>query len=186
TEGYLRDLEASYQRGAIRTYPLFPGRRLAKGRARPTATKPLGHRGALDLFHELEKQAGVAIVQGRGWYGVRRVSADLAEDVESDGRALNAITGHQSDEMRRRVYQARIRDEVLATASRAREAARELAIEAAKREAESGAAPVAPPPVSRWEQVREAKKARRRAARDAENEAGAADKPTPEPTPTMK
>ncbi|HEX8725784.1 MAG TPA: hypothetical protein VF737_10380, partial [Gemmatimonadaceae bacterium] len=103
-----------------------------------------------------------------------------------DGRALNAITGHQSDEMRRRVYQQRIRDEVLATASRAREAARELAVEAAKRDAETGAPPAAPPPISRWQQVREAKKARRRAADGHANEASGTEEPTPKPTPTRK
>lgn len=158
-EGYLRELEAVFRAGHIDTYPLFPGKRLVRGVAALGSTQPIGDRAATDLWHEFERAADVAIIAGRGWYGVRRTGADLAEDVESDGRALNAITGHQSDEMRRKVYQDKDRDAVLAKATMAREAARQLAIAHAE-SAQTSASLTAP---SRWEQVREDKKARRRA-----------------------
>lgn len=166
TTGYLRDLEAAYQAGHRKSYPLFPGKRLVRGVARADVAKPLGDRGATDLWHQFEVASGVEVIQGRGWYGVRRTGADLAEDVESDGRALNAITGHQSDDMRRKVYQDKQRDEVLAKASTAREAARKVAIDAARAAAaERGETlAVAPAGPSHWEQMREAKRQRRRAA----------------------
>jgi len=91
-DGYLRDLETAYQTQRLRTYPLFPGRRLVRGHARVDAMTPLQARAALDLFHELERLASVDVIQGRGWYGVRRISADLAEDVEHDNLALNGLS----------------------------------------------------------------------------------------------
>lgn len=136
--GYLRELEALRRAGAVRTYPLFPGKRLVRGAARADSLQPIGDRGANDLWHEFERQCGVEVKFGRAWYAGRRVSTDLAEDVETDGRALNAITGHTSDEMRRRVYQQKERDAVLAKASDAREAARALAIDAAQQAAANG------------------------------------------------
>lgn len=117
TAGYLKELESAYQTGVIQTYSLFPGGRLVRGVARPDATQPLGDRAATDLWHEFEDVAGVDILKHRGWYGARRTGADLAEDVENDGRALNAITGHTSDDMRRRIYQEKERDVVLAKAA---------------------------------------------------------------------
>lgn len=161
TDGYLRDLEAAFRVGAIRTFPLFPGRRLVGGRARADVVTALGKRAATDLFHDLERAANVAVVDGRGWYGVRRIAADLAEDVEADGRALNAITGHQSDEMRRRIYQQKRRDAVTAKASAARERARAVAIDAAAAAADRGPVAVATCGPSHWEQARDAKRLRR-------------------------
>jgi integrase len=159
SRGYLKDLETAFQAKRRKSYPLFPGKRLVRGAARADSTEPIGKRGALDLWHRFEIAAGVPVVEGRGWYGVRRTGADLAEDVESDGRALNAITGHQSDEMRRRIYQQKQRDAVLAKAMRAREAARQIAIDVAlATEEESSTATDS----SRWEQSREAKRQRRR------------------------
>lgn len=186
-KGYLRHLEAAYQAGQRRTYPLFPGGRLARPvalsrrperngeyvelpdnelRAKPDVTVSIGDRAARDHFHELERLAGVATIRGRGWYGVRRVAADLAEDVESDGRALNAITGHTSDETRRQIYQQKKRDKVLATATRARTAARDLAKAAAEAErlAFNEGAATKPNALASWERVKEAKRERRRAA----------------------
>jgi hypothetical protein len=110
---------------------------------------------------KFERVSGVAIVRECGWYGARRVGADLAEDVESDGRALYAITGHQSDETRRKVYQEKRRNTVIAKAATAREAARQTAIEAARSDRRAPADMSAAP--SHWEQMQEAKKERRRA-----------------------
>jgi integrase len=131
--GYLSELEKTYQRSGT-DYPLFPANRLVKNVARGTSIAPIGKSGALALFHDLERAAGITPVPGRGWYGLRRIASDLAEDHETDGRALNAITGHTSDDMRRNVYQARRRAKVLARASTARQAARNQAIAAADSE----------------------------------------------------
>lgn len=130
TQGYLRDLEKMYRNGLIRTYPLCPGRRLRNGVARTDWLEAIGDRGALDLFHELERMAGVTPQFGRGWYGVRRISTDLAEDLEKDSRVLNAITGHTSDKTRTK-YQKRKRDTVLGRATEVRVEAREHAVAAA-------------------------------------------------------
>jgi len=171
TEGYLRDLEDAYRAGHRKSYPLFPGRRLVRGAARPDVTRPIGDRAATDLWHEFERAAGVEVLAGRAWYGVRRVGADLAEDVQSDGRVLNELTGHTSDEMRRRIYQEQRRAKILKEATITREAARQLAIDAALRVAQSAdaggdvATPSSGP--SSWERTREAKRARRRAAHTA-------------------
>ena len=67
-----------------------------------------------DMFHALERVAEVEPVDGRGWYGVRRIATDVFEDYESDERVLNSATGHSSSEMRRKRYQQRNRDKILA------------------------------------------------------------------------
>jgi hypothetical protein len=65
----------------------------------------------------LEQIAEVPTIKGRGWYGVRRVASDEAEDVEHDERVLNSITGHRDSTTRRLVYQDRERPEVLKKAA---------------------------------------------------------------------
>lgn len=77
------------------------------------------------MFHELERLAKVAVIKGRGWYGVRRAGTDLAEDVETDERVLNSLTGHRDSAMRRLVYQDGERPEVLAQAAITRERVRQ-------------------------------------------------------------
>jgi integrase len=67
-----------------------------------------------DMFHALERVAGVEPGEGRGWYGVRRIATAVFEDYESDERVLNSATGHSSSEMRRKRYQQRNRDKILA------------------------------------------------------------------------
>jgi hypothetical protein len=158
--GYLSLLEASFQSGEIKTYPLFPSGRLVRGRARATRRKPLTDSAALDLFHELEMLAGIRIVDGRGWYGIRRIAADLAEDVEKDGRVLNSITGHTRDETRRLIYQDKERDELFAKAAITRGKARQLAMDAAEHEATVAMIEAQ----SQWETAREKRTARRAAA----------------------
>jgi hypothetical protein len=158
--GYLSLLEASFQAGEIRTYPLFPSGRLARGVARATSRKPLTDSAALDLFHELEMLAGIQIVAGRGWYGIRRIAADLAEDVEKDGRVLNSITGHTRDETRRLIYQDKERDELFAKAAITRARARELAMDAAEQSATVEMIATR----SQWEITRAEKMSRRKSA----------------------
>ena len=163
-EGYLRELEQAYQSRQIPDYPLLPQGRLVNGvvrvhegpprvRARgPQAVrdrslKPLTRDALLKMFHELERLAGVDSKRGRGWYGVRRVSTDLAEHVESDNRVFNAITGHASDAMRRE-YQNRRDPTVLKKTTEARVELRALARQAGEAAATAAgeASPPTPPP----------------------------------------
>ena len=43
------------------------------------------------MWRELEKKAAVEYETNRAWYGIRRLQADRAEDVESDARVLNRM-----------------------------------------------------------------------------------------------
>jgi hypothetical protein len=47
----------------------------------------------------------VTVVEGRGWYGLRRVAADLAEELTPDARVKNVLGGWVSSETRTRIYQ---------------------------------------------------------------------------------
>jgi hypothetical protein len=99
-------------------YPLFPAGRFKKRRAKVSVEpKPPTRDAALGMFRELEHFADVHTIKGRGWYGVRRVASDEAEDVEHDERVLNSITGHRDSTTRRLVYQDRERPEVLKQAA---------------------------------------------------------------------
>ena len=69
---------------------------------------------------------------GRGWYGVRRIAADAAADVEKAERVLNSITGHRDSTTRRLVYQDRERPEVLNKAAATRERVRRGAVAGAQ------------------------------------------------------
>jgi hypothetical protein len=123
--GYLSDYEAAYTAGEIRDYYLFPAGRFRAGKAKLVhEPKPLTRDAALGMFRDLEAAAGVASIKGRGWYGVRRASTDLCEDVEQDERVLNAITGHKDSTVRRGVYQDGERPEVLKQAALTREKVR--------------------------------------------------------------
>lgn len=103
--GYLAEYEALYATGQIADYKLFPAGRLVGGNAKVVANpEALGRTGARKMFIALEKAAGVESISGRGWYGVRRVAADLAENFETDERVLNALTGHDHSSTRR-IYQ---------------------------------------------------------------------------------
>lgn len=119
--GYLADFELAWRSGQIADYPLFPAGRFKKGKARVVAgARPLTRDAALKMFYELEQVAGVSHIPGRGWYGVRRVATDLAENVEKDERVLNSITGHRDSTTRRLVYQDSERSDVLIRAAEVR------------------------------------------------------------------
>ena len=123
--GYLSDYEAAYAAGEIRDYYLFPAGRFRGGKAKLVEEpKPLTRDAALGMFRDLEAAAGVASIKGRGWYGVRRASTDLCDDVEQDERALNAITGHKDSTVRRGVYQDGERPDVLKKAALTRDKVR--------------------------------------------------------------
>jgi integrase len=136
---FLADFENDWAHGKIDDYPLFPSGRFKKGKAKVVASAhPLTRSAALGMFHQLELVAGVDHVPGRGWYGVRRVAADVAEDVEKDERVLNSITGHRDSSTRRMVYQDRERREVLDKAASARALARNKAVATSRPEPTGG------------------------------------------------
>ena len=114
TIGYLANYEQAFKDGQITDYPLFPSGRFVKGRAKVfEEPKPLTRDAARGMFRVLEEVAGVESLPGRGWYGVRRRATDVAEDVESDERVLNAVSAHRDSTTRRLVYQDRMRPELL-------------------------------------------------------------------------
>jgi hypothetical protein len=85
--GYLQNYEAARRAGEIDDYYLFPGSKMRMldktgrrwiRRVRSNA-KPLSRDGARVAFQELEEIAKVPHVVGRGWYGLRRIAADMAE-----------------------------------------------------------------------------------------------------------
>lgn len=128
--GYLSKYEEAYTRGEIADYFLFPSQRLKQGKAKVVASpRPLTRDAARGMFRALEEIAGVESVHGRGWYGVRRVATDVAEDYEKDERVLNSITGHRDSATRRLIYQQGERSTVLQQAAITREKIRALTLE---------------------------------------------------------
>ena len=117
--GYLSDFEDWYQMGKVKDYPLFPKGRFRDGVATVRQLSPITRDGLRGWFQDYEAKLGIAHVPGRGWYGVRRQAADLAETAVKDMRALNLLTGH-SDERMRRAYQDRDNPEVRRLAVQAR------------------------------------------------------------------
>ena len=84
------------------------------------SNKHIGKRTLNDLFHDLERIAGVEPAPGRGWYGIRRRATDIYEDYEKDERILNDQTGHKNSETRREVYQERDRETIRARSAETR------------------------------------------------------------------
>lgn len=99
--GYLRRYEEEHQAGRMADYPLLPGGYLhywEKGRKLPYPVAPMENADhtATDTqlkgwWKKLESAAGVPHMEGRRWYGMRRLQSDLAEDVETDARVLNKM-----------------------------------------------------------------------------------------------
>jgi hypothetical protein len=107
--GYLSEFETLYHAGAIEDYPLFPAGRLAMGVAQPNgkySRMPATLDAALGWFHDLEVIAGVQLLKGRGWNGLRRVLMDAAPKFTGNESTLNTMAG-TSTAMRNGVYQDR-------------------------------------------------------------------------------
>jgi hypothetical protein len=121
--GYLSDFEDWYRMGKVKDYPLFPKGRFREGVATIRQLSPITRDGLRGWFQDYEAKLGIPHVPGRGWYGVRRQAADLAETAVKDMRALNLLTGH-SDERMRRAYQDRDNPEVRRLAVQARQSIR--------------------------------------------------------------
>jgi hypothetical protein len=145
--GYLYQLEQAYQahlrgeEGGIEDYHLWPAGRLSaadglrvktylrphKQKKRSLRTEPTHLTSArlIKLLHQYTDSIGITRVKGRAWYGLRRVMSDLAEDVETDSRALRQITGWKDDSTRRR-YQKKKDKVAMKKAAVARGKIREL------------------------------------------------------------
>lgn len=122
--GYLRDYERAFRAGTIRDYSIFPGGCFVEGVARVKKSPPRwNRRTALDHFHALERAAGITPVRGRGFYGIRRVAADLAPEFSQDDRVLDRIGGH-GREAREGTYQDRENLQFVRDAARVRAALR--------------------------------------------------------------
>lgn len=115
--GYLSEFEDAFQAGKISDYKLFPAERLRSGKAKFVfGGQALGRGGALKMFRVLERVSDVESVPGRGWYGVRRIAIDMAEDVNKDERVLNASSAHDHSSTRRG-YQEPERSKILIEAA---------------------------------------------------------------------
>jgi hypothetical protein len=119
--GYLREFEAEHQGGRLADYYLIPGGHLRYWRSSrkldyPVAQLKNAHTPATesalgDWWRKLEQVAGVPHVEGRRWYGMRRLQSDLAEDVEVDARVLNRLGAWKHTSTRER-YQERRRTKI--------------------------------------------------------------------------
>lgn len=136
-DGYLADLEAAYQAGQLADYYLLPAGKLhvlrksnhkpvlgADGQPQRRARvergqAPIGMTGLQKQWRELEGLAGIAHVDGRSWYGMRRLQADLAEDVEGDARVLNRL-GAWKHTSTRELYQEAGRPDIALKAAETR------------------------------------------------------------------
>ena len=99
-----------YRDGMIVDYLVVPDGRLVRGVAPVVPSerrKPAG-RDAIRKrwFHVLEAAACVQSVKGRGWYGLRRLTMDLAPVETDNERTLNRFS-MTSTEMRNSRYQDR-------------------------------------------------------------------------------
>jgi hypothetical protein len=125
---YLANYEAAWLAGELKDYYLFPGSRMRMldeagrrwtRRVRPDA-KPLSRDGARAAFQELERIARVPYVRGRGWYGLRRIAADMAETETTDDRVKDRLGGWKDSETRKQIYQDRETDRLRVEAASVR------------------------------------------------------------------
>jgi hypothetical protein len=126
--GYLANYETSWQNKAIDDFYLFPGSKMrmlddtgARWTRRVRAgVKPMTRDGARVAFKQLEAIAKVDHIQGRGWYGLRRQAADMAETATTDDRVKDRLGGWQDSETRKSIYQDRETDVLRAQAAHVR------------------------------------------------------------------
>lgn len=114
--GVLAELEVLYRERKLKDYPLIPGGYLHNAtdhrgrtvkRADPKQSKrPWNKTPMRKAWQRLEKAANVKHMEGRNWYGVRRLQSDRAEDVETDKRVLNIQGGWTRTETRERYQES--------------------------------------------------------------------------------
>lgn len=126
--GYLRNYEADWQAEKIDDFFLFPGSRMRMlddegtrwTRRVRAGVKPMSRDGARIAFKQLEAIAKVEHTPRRGWYGLRRQAADMAETATNDDRVKDRLGGWQDSETRKSIYQDRETDELRAQAASVR------------------------------------------------------------------
>ena len=126
--GYLANYETAWKTEEVDDYYLFPGSRMrmlddtgARWTRRVRAgVKPMSRDGARVAFKELEAIAKVDHIPRRGWYGLRRQAADMAETATNDDRVKDRLGGWQDSETRKSIYQDRETDELRAKAASVR------------------------------------------------------------------
>lgn len=128
--GYLRECEAAYQAGRITDYALMPQGRFVGGctpvRANKRYLQPVAKRSMLDWFHSLEDVANVTHVDGRGWYGLRRLWSDLTPDHVKSARGREVMGGWaRGSKVADQVYRTKEDEEAIREAARGRSAIRE-------------------------------------------------------------
>jgi hypothetical protein len=97
---YLANYERAWRAGEIQDYQLFPGGKMSSRpdgtvwarRVRPSV-KPISRDGLRQLFRQLEEIAEVEHVEGRGWYGLRRIATDLTHEATTDDRVRERMGG---------------------------------------------------------------------------------------------
>ena len=130
--GYLRELEAAYQRKELTEYPLFPAGQLPGGRvlrrgfasasdkpaswrapdspvatvARHASAGIVARKTISDWFDAAEAKAEVPKVAGRGPYGVRRTFVDAGKALKISREGLTALGGWADPQMADRIYAA--------------------------------------------------------------------------------
>lgn len=128
--GYLRECEAAYLRGDIEDYALFPQGRFVGGaipvRHNERYLKPISRRAVTDFFLDLERVAGVEHVPGRGWYGLRRLWADLTPEHVHSVRGREVMGGWaRGSKVIDRVYKSKEDEQAIREAALGRAAIRE-------------------------------------------------------------
>jgi hypothetical protein len=127
-KGYLAKYEAAWLARELDDYFLFPGSRMRmldetgrrwERRVR-AGVKALSRDGARQAFRELEAIAKVDHIPGRGWYGLRRQAADMAETATNDDRVKDRLGGWQDSQTRKSIYQDRQTDALRAEAASVR------------------------------------------------------------------
>lgn len=128
--GYLRECEAAYQAKTITDYALMPQGRFVGAcvpvRRNGRYRKPVSKRTVLDWFHALEELAEVTHLEGRGWYGLRRLWSDLTPAHVSSARGREVMGGWaRGSRVADRVYRSKEDEEAIREAARGRSAIRE-------------------------------------------------------------
>jgi hypothetical protein len=130
SKGYLSACEKAWGSGEIPDYALMPQGRFVGGavpvRSNGKYLRPISRRTLLDHFHALEDLAGVEHQEGRAWYGLRRLWADLGPQHLKNPRAREVLGGWvRGSNVPRVVYQSKEDELAIREASRARSAIRE-------------------------------------------------------------
>lgn len=95
---WLAPWEAAFQAGKLENYYLIPAESaddIESGMPLPVSA-PISESHLGSLWDALEATAGLPKVEGRRWYGIRRLFRDLAASETTDTRVLDRLMGHNS------------------------------------------------------------------------------------------